>query len=100
MQGGLAVGFNAAWFAKIAVCIFGALAVGFVGAVYIGAKLFEPEQVRIESRSDRSMSLPSTPAAGPEHAAGGAPREDSTPGTQAARGSAGDAGNGDGAQPA
>jgi hypothetical protein len=51
------VGFNAAWFAKIAICILLALGAGFAGSLYLGAKLFAPvdEAAKLETRSTQSL---------------------------------------------
>jgi hypothetical protein len=51
------VGFNAARFAKIAICILLALGAGFAGSLYLGAKLFAPvdEAAKLETRSTQSL---------------------------------------------
>jgi hypothetical protein len=63
------MGFNAAWFAKAASWILVALTVGFVGAVYLGAKLFPPGPApgKLETGAGQSASAPTGSASG-EHA--------------------------------
>jgi hypothetical protein len=65
--GGPAVGFNAAWFAKIAFCILLALVAGFAGSLYLGAKLFAPvdEPAKLETRSVQSIAEQTSSAVPP-----------------------------------
>jgi hypothetical protein len=60
------VGFNAAWFAKVAFWLLLALVAGFAGSLYLGAKLFGPvdEAAKLETRNIQSIEA-QTGSAGP-----------------------------------